>query len=182
MCTVTFIPVKEKIFINSNRDEKYVRSPAITPAVYSLETGKVLFPKDGNAGGSWFAVHENGNALVFLNGAWKKHIPQPPYRQSRGLILLDLIDNEMPLRHFQHIDLHNIEPFTAIVWTDEELFACRWDGTKKYQNLLSNKTPQIWSSVTLYDEAVIAKREAWFAAWLNRNPAPSQEDIMRFHQ
>jgi hypothetical protein len=119
---------------------------------------------------------------VFLNGAWKKHVPQPPYRQSRGLILLDLIDNEMPLRHFQHIDLHNIEPFTAIVWTDEELFACRWDGTKKYQNPLSNKTPQIWSSVTLYDEAVIAKREAWFAAWLNRNAAPSQEDIMRFHQ
>jgi hypothetical protein len=182
MCTVTFIPGKEKIFLTSNRDEKYWRHPAIIPAVYTLKTGRVLFPKDGNAGGSWFAVHENGNAVVFLNGAGKKHIPQPPYRQSRGLILLELVDSEMPVHHFSKTSLHDIEPFTAIIWNEESLFACRWDGTRKYRSRLDNKMPQIWSSVTLYDEAVIAKRKAWFTAWLNDNPAPGQEEILRFHR
>lgn len=182
MCTVTYIPAGEKVFITSNRDEKHRRSPAIIPAVYALKTGSILFPRDGNAGGTWFAVHENGNVVVLLNGAIKKHVPQPPYRQSRGLVLLELIDNETPVDRFSKTDLLNIEPFTAIIHSEEALFACRWDGNRKYREQLDDKMPQIWSSVTLYDEAVIAKREAWFNAWLNDNPMPQQGDILHFHR
>ncbi|MEJ0104485.1 MAG: hypothetical protein WDO19_18810 [Bacteroidota bacterium] len=43
-----------------------------------LFQAKSNFPKDGNAGGTWFAVHENGNVIVLLNGGFKFHESAPP--------------------------------------------------------------------------------------------------------
>jgi hypothetical protein len=34
----------------------------------------------------------------------------------------------------------------------------------------------------LYDGLVVKKREQWFAAFLNRNPNPTQLDILNFHR
>jgi len=182
MCTVTFIPVKEKVFITSNRDEKHWRSVATAPAVDTMKTGKILFPKDTHGGGTWFAVHENGNAVVFLNGAWQKHIPEPPYRKSRGLILLDFADSELPLKSFDENNLENIEPFTAIIWQDGKLSECRWDGSIRYSREMEVAVPHIWSSVTLYDDPTIRRRRYWFEEWMKKNPAPTQEEIFHFHQ
>src|SRR5256885_16059260 len=42
--------------------------------------------------------------------------------------------------------------------------------------------PHICSSATLYDEEVINKRKSWFEEWLVLHPAPTQDEIMRFHQ
>ena len=182
MCTVTFIPSENTVFLTSNRDEKHHRTAASVPAVYEGKSGKILFPKDGDAGGTWIAVHENGNAIVFLNGGFFAHTPQPPYRKSRGLILIDLIDQPEPLKYFQTIELNNIEPFTAIIWGDERLFECRWDGEQKHVLQLDESRPHIWSSVTLYDPAVITKRNHWFEEWISQKKDPSQNDILHFHQ
>ena len=182
MCTVTFIPSEHTIFLTSNRDEKHRRATAVAPAVYEGESGKVLFPRDGDAGGSWIAVHENGNAIVFLNGGFIAHEPDPPYRKSRGLVLIDLIDCTEPFNYFQAIELDNIEPFTAIIWQDGHLYECRWDGELKQVTPVDETRPHIWSSVTLYDPAVIAKRNQWFEEWISQNHAPSQDDILDFHQ
>jgi len=182
MCTVTFIPSKEHIILTSNRDEKHWRSPAQPPAPHAFKTGNILFPKDGDAGGTWFAVHENGNAVVFLNGGFVRHEPKPPYRRSRGLILLDLLDSSSPRDSFLSIDLDNIEPFTAVIWDDSRLFECRWDGQQKHHKQLDSTSPHIWSSATLYDDEVIARRRLWFTGWLAKHPMPAQEDILHFHQ
>ena len=182
MCTVTFIPVNNKIIITSNRDEKHWRLPAVAPSFYAMRTGKILLPKDADAGGTWFAAHENGNAVVFLNGGSIKHEPDPPYKKSRGLVLIDLIDDESPDSNFLHYDLKNIEPFTAIIFEEGQLFECRWDGEKKNHLALNIHQPHIWSSVTLYDDKVIRKRKKWFDEWLKKNPSPSQGDILHFHQ
>ncbi len=182
MCTVTFIPVNNKFFITSNRDEKSLRKQAIAPALYKMKTGNIIFPKDANAGGTWFAAHENGNAVIFLNGALKKHNSIPLYKKSRGLILLDLIDSDNPYQKFLSENFINIEPFTAIIFCEQQLFECRWDGKGKFYKHLEENIPHIWSSVTLYDDAVINKRERWFAEWLQKNPLPTQEDILSFHQ
>ncbi len=182
MCTVTFIPVKGKIYLTSNRDEKQTRPDAISPAVYEFDSGKILFPKDAEAGGTWIAAHENGNAIVFLNGGFLAHEPRPPYRKSRGLILLDLIDGTTPYNSFLAIKLYNIEPFTAIIWDEHHLFECRWDGEHKHTKQLNERIPHIWSSVTLYDEDVTAKRNQWFENWIQKNDHPSMKEIMHFHQ
>jgi uncharacterized protein with NRDE domain len=182
MCTVTFIPSKEHIILTSNRDEKYWRSPAHAPARHAFQSGNILFPKDGDAGGTWFAVHENGNAVIFLNGGFVRHESEPPYRRSRGLILLDLLDAASPRETFEAIDLDDIEPFTAVIWDDGRLYECRWDGVRKHTKEMDRQQPHIWSSVTLYDEQVIGKRRQWFADWLLQNSKPQQEDILHFHQ
>ena len=57
MCTVTYIPANDKYFISSNRDERNSRTNAIAPAVYEINQKKIIFQKDGEAGGSWIALH-----------------------------------------------------------------------------------------------------------------------------
>src|SRR6476646_8177236 len=182
MCTVSFIPVKEKCFITSNRDEKNNRKAAIPPAIYELESGKLIYPKDGDAGGSWIALHENGNAAVLLNGAFEKHTPRPPYRISRGVILLDVLASENPTRRFDQVNLEKIEPFTIIIVDRGDLYECRWNSSRKYFRHLRSYRPYIWSSVTLYEDPAIKKREQWFETFLSQNPDPTQDDILRFHQ
>lgn len=182
MCTVTFIPAGDKIYLTSNRDEKHWRAAAAPPSVYTFPSGRILYPKDGDAGGTWIAAHENGNAIIFLNGGLVKHTPEPPYRKSRGLILLDLIEARTAYNSFLAINLNNIEPFTAIIWDDGHLFECRWDGEQKYHQLLDETKPHIWSSVTLYESTVVERRSEWFESWLSEHEHPTQDDILHFHQ
>jgi hypothetical protein len=182
MCTVTYIPTKEYIFLTSNRDEKNWRTDALAPAVYDFESGRMIFPKDGDAGGTWIAAHENGNIAVFLNGGFKAHIPSPPYRTSRGLILLSILNHPSPYNCFVSANFTGIEPFTAVIRDSGELFECRWDGSKKYQNKIDPEIPHIWSSVTLYDDETIQKRKKWFDDWMAANRNPSGNDILHFHQ
>jgi len=182
MCTVTYIPANEIYFLTSNRDEKNVRKEAIVPNVYEMRGKKLVFPRDADAGGSWIALHENGNAAVLLNGAFERHVPEPPYRLSRGQIFLNVISNERPVRHFHHTDLQQIEPFTLVVLEKENLYECRWDGRQKHFQQLKKHRPYIWSSVTLYDYGVIKKRQEWFARFLNSHAHPTQKDILAFHR
>lgn len=170
MCTVTYIPVGKSVFITSNRDERSGRAPALYPAVYTGLTGRLLYPKDAQAGGSWFALHERGHILVLLNGAFIRHIPQPPYRKSRGLVLLELTDCLSPLDGFLSMALDGIEPFTLILLEGEKLHECRWDGMVKHHLRVSADQPHIWSSVTLYGPGVSEKRRRWFDEWLLKDP------------
>lgn len=182
MCTVTYIPLKDAAYFTSNRDEKNRRTPALPPAVYDLGSGKAIYPKDGSAGGTWIAGHENGNLVIFLNGGFSAHTPDPPYRKSRGLILLDLIDHQTPFNCFMAINLNRIEPFTAVMRDNSRLFECRWDGSQKHYQELDETEPKIWSSATLYDEEVRTKREKWFRDWIVADEEPTQSEILHFHQ
>lgn len=181
MCTVTYIPSKDGAFITSSRDEQQGRPPALVPEGYTGQTGRLLYPKDTLAGGTWFAVHEKGTALVLLNGARQRHIPQPPYRKSRGLVLLELADNWQILSAFNCLNLKNIEPFTLILLEEGTLFECHWDGTGKTVKPLDATLPHIWSSVTLYDPPVISQRRQWFEQWLEGYPVPDPENVLQFH-
>lgn len=181
MCTVTFIPAKDKFFITSNRDEKILRKPAIAPAVYTYGDTGILFPKDAGAGGTWIAMHENGNAIVLLNGGFTKHTPAPPYNRSRGLVVLEIIREAFPSKVFSALNLKEVEPFTLVLLDNNTLYECRWDGKLKHQKALDIMQSYIWSSVTLYHDEVIQKREYWFSRWIAKNPQPAMQDILHFH-
>lgn len=181
MCTVSFIPAKDRVFITSNRDEKLVRSKAIPPQQYNAGNVRLVLPKDSEAGGTWIVLRENGDAAVLLNGGLQKHLPLAPYKRSRGLILLDIIKETEHVNHFMQMNLEKIEPFTLVILEKNKLYECRWNGTHKTSKELSNTVPQIWSSVTLFDEVAIRKRESWFTEWLRANPDPVSEDIIQFH-
>ncbi len=182
MCTVTFVALNDRVLITSSRDEKVLRQAAELPEAHEFSNGKILFPKDKHAGGTWVAMHNNGNVMVLLNGAFKAHVPQPPYRKSRGLVFLDILNEPAPVEAFEEIALDGIEPFTLVVWQSGNLWECRWDGQDKYSIPLITEQAKIWSSVTLYDEPVIAKRKQWFSRWLKSSKYKSAERIMEFHE
>jgi uncharacterized protein with NRDE domain len=181
MCTVSFIPQHNKIFIAHNRDEKSSRTKAVAPAPYTVNGHTLLFPRDSTAGGSWIACNKNGGAAILLNGAFEKHAHLPPYKKSRGLAFLDIVAASDLYLSYGKVDLTGIEPFTIIIWSNNNLYECRWDGAQKHISKQDAALSHIWSSVTLYDEAVISKRNSWFHNWLKKQPAPSIDDIIQFH-
>jgi len=182
MCTVTFIPVKNNFYLTSNRDESAARKAALQPINYTINQTSLLFPKDADAGGTWITLSQNGDAAILLNGGFTNHVPQDQYRKSRGLIFLDIISSAIPLQAFSAIELYDIAPFSLVLFIDKLLFMCRWTGKEKHTEQLDPAHPYIWSSATLYSNAIIKKREQWFIEWLKKNPTPTQDDIVHFHQ
>jgi len=181
MCTISFIPADNRVFITHSRDENKRRSRAIPPKEYTINGTRLLFPRDGDAGGSWIACNRNGAAAVLLNGAFTKHVYQPPYKKSRGLAFLDIATAADLLTGYRTTDLEGIEPFTVILWNNNALYECRWDGVQKHISMPDPRLPHTWSSVTLYDESVIAIRKKWFCEWLQRSAGPSMEAVIAFH-
>lgn len=173
--------IKESVIITSNRDEHIQRQNAAAPRFQLLQHKKIIFPKDEKAGGTWFVAADNGVVAVLLNGALIKHITKPPYRKSRGLILLDIIAADEPYRFFTALDLEDIEPFTLILYQPGSLQALRWDGSNKHEKLLDTKGNYIWSSATLYTDEVIADRKNIFEKFIGSTNHITADLIHDFH-
>ncbi|TRX22874.1 NRDE family protein [Flavobacterium franklandianum] len=182
MCTVSFVASNGKTIITSNRDEKVIRPSAIEPKNYLINNKNIIFPKDSKAGGTWFAVDESGTVLVLLNGANEKHHHRPPYRKSRGLIVLDMISSLSPIVFWKEIDLADIEPFTIVLFENNKLFQLRWDGGDKETTPLDVKKNHVWSSTTLYQKDIRKIRSEWFYAFLESNPNASEDEMLYFHR
>ncbi len=181
MCTVSFVCSNNKIIITSNRDEQVLR-PAIEPKNYLINNKNIFFPKDPKAGGTWFAVTENSTVLGLLNGASEKHKWQPPYRKSRGLIVLDIISSESAIDFWKEINLLEIEPFTLVLYQDQKLYQLRWDGLMKETVLLDTNKNYVWSSSTLYPKDIREKRSEWFYQFLETKPEISEIEMFNFHR
>ncbi|HMC86253.1 MAG TPA: NRDE family protein [Chitinophagaceae bacterium] len=181
MCIVSFIPFNNKVLITHNRDEKSSRAKALFPKEYTVHGYTLLFPRDGDSGGTWIACNKNGDAAVLLNGAFEKHTQQPAYRKSRGLVFVDIFAASDTYLSYCNVDLTGIEPFTVVLWSNSTLYECRWDGSKKHVIKKDASAPYTWSSVTLYDEAIMLKRQTWFHNWLRLHPSPSIDEVIQFH-
>ncbi len=181
MCTVTYLPLKNGFLITSNRDERLSRKPSNVPGVQVVNGISLLFPKDTEAGGTWIACDDSGRTVCLLNGAFEPHIHNPPYRKSRGLVVLDYFQNKSVKEFEQQYDLTGIEPFTMVIAEDKLLFELRWDETKKYLKQLDQAKPNIHSSATLYTKETMALREEWFNNWLQNHEHYRVEDILNFH-
>jgi hypothetical protein len=181
MCTVTYLPTGSSIIITSNRDEKKVRSIAQPPAFYNNGKYKLYYPKDEVSQGTWFISNQKGYVGVLLNGAGILHESKPPYKLSRGTILPIIFQSDHPLQALQRLELTGIENCTIILFVQQKLYQCRWDGSNLEQIELDKNIPHVWSSITLYEMAMIEERHAWFFEWLNERNYYSQQDIINFH-
>lgn len=181
MCTVSFVPTKNGICITSNRDEKTTRKRAISPQKVILNNKEIEFPKDPQAGGTWFA-HDNKNVIVLLNGAQERHISKESYRKSRGIIVLDLISSKNPCLEWETIDLNNIEPFTIVHYNGEKLFQLQWNEIEKSTLELDKSQNHIWSSSTLYSKEIRTKRAKWFQKFIDKNKIITSKNLLDFHQ
>lgn len=182
MCTVSFVRNNDEVIITSNRDEKVIRPSAIPPQSYTFKGKNLMYPKDQKAGGTWFVADANGTVLVVLNGGITKHEVQLSYKKSRGLIALDIIASDSPKDFWKQINLENIEPFTLVLYQDKALYELIWDGSKKRTTQLDESQNYIWSSVTLYPEAIRKKRSDWFTDFMKNKRTVAPSDMLDFHQ
>ncbi|WP_190811366.1 NRDE family protein [Flagellimonas sp. S3867] len=181
MCTVSFISRNNSYFITSNRDEHVSRPNAFEPREEIINSVKILFPRDPKAGGTWFALNEHGVVAVLLNGAFIRHKSFGNYSKSRGVVLLEVISAENPMLFLQEMDLRNIEPFTMVLFDGMKLVELRWDGKKRYFKPLDKGEDYIWSSVTLYDDEAIERRNSLFANFIDEEEELTASAIVDFH-
>ncbi len=182
MCTVSYLPTHRSGFIlTHSRDEKAIRKPAISPQAVIIGGQEVYFPQDPQGKGTWIAASAY-TTLCLLNGAYTAHQPQPPYKHSRGLVLLHFFDYASVDNFIALYDFEGIEPFTLIMVEEERLVELRWNGKNLVVHEKDRHHAYIWSSATLYSPEVIAKRAYWFRAWLRNRQSSSVEDIRRFHK
>jgi uncharacterized protein with NRDE domain len=182
MCVLTYIPQSNGLVtITHNRDEHHTRPTALPPTEYVVGSEKVVFPKDPQGEGTWFAVHQDWICCM-LNGAYQLHERKASYRQSRGQVILSFmqcLDIQIFVSKF---DAYNMEPFTFIAFDlkRQKVHQVIWDEKTLNLQSLSEKTPYIWSSVTLYDSKIRAMRQQMFDQFLVNKP--KAQAIFDFHQ
>lgn len=184
MCTLTFVPTSGGVILTSNRDEHDSRGNTLFPVEKEINGLTVVFPQDPKAGGTWIACGLDQTIAVLLNGAFNKHKHKPPYRKSRGLVLLDLFNYKSLEAFSYNYDLEGIEPFTIVFYkknSNSPLEELRWDGLKIHLAAFDIDQPHIWSSATLYSPEIILERQHWFAEMLEtKNISPNK--LLHFHE
>lgn len=182
MCTVTYLPQgQNKFILTSNRDENSARSPQ-NLTWQTVQGVELVFPRDTTAGGTWIAASDDGRVVCLLNGAFEKHSHRPPYRRSRGLMVLDYFSFYDADSFVRNYVFEGMEPFTFIMVGNGELHELRWDEKEIHFKKLDEHGKHIWSSSTLYTPPIKAKRKQWFEDWLKGRNDFSLEAIQHFHQ
>lgn len=182
MCTVTYAPLRGGgHVITSNRDELSERHGR--PAGPWLHEGAVLLsPKDALTGTTWIAASSLGRSVCLLNGAeGDMHFHERPAR-SRGEVLLEVATSAEPLIGLVRSDLRQVQPFTLFSAEHNSLWMLRWDGRERCVCTLDTERPQLWSSPTLYDEAVRQERQQHFDRFVTKQGWPVPEALWDFHQ
>lgn len=184
MCTVTLVPISESdtsFVLTSNRDEAVLRK-TLPPEIYPEGDTKLLYPKDQEAGGSWIGISERKRTICLLNGGFKKHLRNPPYRKSRGLVVRELLAAAVFTEMAENYDYDGIEPFTAVVvdYSGQlQFFELVWDGTKRHLKELPLQS-FIWSSSLLYSREEVELRKEKFNAFKKNHPL-TPETLLKFH-
>ncbi|KAA1245547.1 NRDE family protein [Aquimarina sp. RZ0] len=183
MCTVTLIPTQENNFIlTSNRDEAINRK-TLLPEFYQVNNTRMLFPKDAVAGGTWIGVSDKSTMICLLNGGFKIHERAASYRQSRGVVVKDLLSADHLEKAIMGYNYKGIEPFTIVAanWQSDLIFyEIVWDGKEKHFRELEKET-HIWSSSTLYTDEMKAIRREWFRAF-EQDVFLTQDTLLGFHK
>ncbi len=185
MCTLTYIPCgAQHFFLTSNRDEQDTRPTSLPPDWHAHQGHRFFFSRDPEAGGTWLGHTDTGRIVCLLNGAAIAHTRCPPYRRSRGLVVLDAL----AARSFDDFCTNGywegIEPFTLIFlesMPQTKIWQLRWDETTPSIQSIDPQTAHIWSSATLYGVQSQEKRRQWFLDWQNQHTRPSLSDVLWFH-
>jgi uncharacterized protein with NRDE domain len=185
MCLLTYIPYANGGFVvTSNRDEHINRKRALAPKRLKVADKELICPIDPVSKGTWIGT-SSCYTVVLLNGGLEKHIATPPYKMSRGQVVLECIKYNKPIEFYEQFDFSGFEPFTLVIFYNNQqspILEIVWTGTEKIKTEIDNTQTRIWSSSTLYNREARQKREAWFTDFLTENKDEiSADDLLELH-
>jgi hypothetical protein len=67
VCTLSVVPIGDRVRLAFNRDEKRTRAPGLPPRAARIGHRTAILPTDPASGGTWLAVNDAGLALAVLN-------------------------------------------------------------------------------------------------------------------
>ncbi len=182
MCTLTYIAKPEEAIITVNRDEAPTRA-ASDPIIREENGFQFWLAPEPVSGGSNFVLDIiNQRLLVLLNGAFKAHKHVPPYRISRGVMMMEAFAFDT-LREMEHsYDFAGIEPFTLLSFQGGRWEELRWDATASHHNAPPIGESRIWSSTKLYPAEAILYREKEFGDFLKNSRAVYHQQLFEMHR
>jgi Transport and Golgi organisation 2 len=186
MCTLTYFQTdKSSFIITSNRDEAINRKKASHPKWVKRVSIDLLMPVDGEARGSWIAVSKTGRIAVLLNGAFEKHKHNPPYKLSRGIVLVQSFAFEYPTEFAIQYDFEGIEPFTMVIFDvlpEKRIYQIIWNGNHCSIIRIDAGISHIWSSTMLYPEAIRKKSGQLFRGFIEKNSPINRRKLLEFNR
>lgn len=182
MCTVTYIPKESGEFIlTQNRDEDIKRAIATSPIERIIDGQKHLFPIDPQGGGTWIGTSETSRFASLLNGGSESYSYNPPYKHSRGKVILDYFKYADFNDFYKAYNFNELEPFTLLVIEDDVMFELIINESNIKLKELDRKKPYIYSSSSLYTDKSVEDRRLAFFEWYYNKKNISQEDALSFH-
>ena len=182
MCTVSWIASPGGYELFMNRDELRERLPAQPPRLFHGDTFSYLAPTDGDAGGSWVAVNEQGLTVALLNRYDPAPHPAAEVLRSRGLLLTDLVglaeDGDDARRRLRTLDLERYRPFTLVLLEGgEPAQALVWNG----QELSEPWNPTAPLASSSYDpDGIQAFRRGGYQQLVGSDP--DRETLLAYHR
>ena len=178
MCIVTYFPTAEGFIFTSNRDEKLQR-PTLEPAIYD-HPAPLIYPKDLDHGGTWFAVDATQKQLFcVLNASGIQ--PNSAKKISRGQLPIKLLLGDETI--LSESSLTYIAPFQLISVQFSEtlkLEHSHWDGDTLERTLINQTRPHLWCSNTLYTNSKKQDLKKEFKH--NSTKFNAWNDLINFHK
>ena len=152
MCILSILKDDKSFTLTHNRDEDAKRHTSETLRTLKIHHTVATFPVDIPTGGTWILTSPEWTSAM-LNGAFNSYKRELPYRHSRGLFPLFLLEYDNAQNYYNAIDVNNIEPFTQIIihHKTKEFYVFSWDGKQKVLKTIDESLFVI-SSSTLYNQ------------------------------
>lgn len=181
MCILSVVKSNDRLIITSNRDEQRSRKNSLVPEIITSGNRKSILARDAQAQGTWLLTDNFGRTAVLLNGAFTTHTPTPPYRESRGIILMNLFQEEPFKSAFLFYNLENIEPFQVIYVAPDYALQCVWDGEQKHVFQIDLSKPQVYFSPTLYEHSQQEVKRKNFLSTFEKTDSITKAELFDFH-
>lgn len=175
------MPLEDGFVLTSNRDENPKRKTSYPENVEVSNDISLMAPIDKEKGGTWIAADKKSLRLAcLLNGGKTRHTHNPPYRKSRGHIVLEAFMPDNFSQFATNIFLEGIEPFTLLLADSNKLIELIWNGKNKEINKKNMKSVHIWSSSTLYTPEQAQQKRIFFENYLT-GIKPSSKALLNLH-
>lgn len=182
MCTLTYIPKEKGEFIlTHSRDESVKRRLAAPPVKRKINGTDHIFPIDPVGMGTWIGGSESGRTAALINGGTREHLHNPPYRHSRGKVILDYFEVENFQEFYDLYQFEGLEPFTLLVFENGNIFKIIHDEDHTAYSQMDPDVPFLISSLSIYTDRSRSQRADAFLRWLDNRDGVDQKDILDFH-